>query len=116
MNQDRPPKPVGIFRHQVLYPMHHTWFVFMSALDLLVTGLVLYRGGAEMNWVADYVILHHGRAGIVIFKFAIVALVLMICEWVGRRRPETGRSLATWAVVLPAAAVGLGFVQLLVAR
>lgn len=116
MTHEGPDKPAGFFRPHVLYPDHFTWFILVSALDLELTSIVLYRGGREVNWVADYMILHWGHGGLVAFKFALVVFVIVICEWIGRRRRDLGRRLATWAIALPVAAVGIAFVQLLAAR
>jgi len=109
-------KQPGFWERQVLYPGRYTWFVFVSALDLLMTGIVLRWGGREVNCLADYVILQWGRDGLVLFKFAIVVFVIAVCEWVGRHRRKLGRQLATCAVALPAAAVAVAFIQLLAAR
>ncbi len=97
MDGDRKDDSTGFFTRHVLYPDHYAWFVLASAMDLLMTGIVLYRGGAEMNRLAEFVILHFGRGGIVAFKFALVAVILVICEIVGQRRRDLGRRLATWA-------------------
>ena len=113
MTHDPPDKPNGFFLRQVLYPDLYAWFVFVSALDLLLTWLVLHRGGREVNWVADYVIDRFGRGGIVTFKFAVVAFVIITCEWIGSQRRDLGRRLATWAIILPGAAVAIAFFQLL---
>ncbi len=113
MTGDRQDESTGFFTRPVLYPDRYTWFVFASAMDLLMTGIVLCRGGSEVNRLAEFVILHFGRAGIVTFKFVLVAVILIICEIVGRRRRELGRRLATWAIVIPALAVAAAVVQLL---
>ncbi len=81
-----------------------------------MTGIVLYRGGWEANWLAAYIMDQLGTVGIVAFKFGLVIVVVIICEYVGRRRRDLGRRLATWAIILPAMAVLIGAVQLLMAR
>jgi hypothetical protein len=84
----------------VLYENHYTWFVLVSALDVMLTWVVLHAGGREANALADAVLRNYGLGGMVAFKFALVALVIVICEVVGRRSIDTGRRLATWAVAL----------------
>ena len=116
MADDAPDKPTGFLLRQVLYPDLYAWFVFVSALDLVLTWLVLHRGGREVNLLADFVIDRFGRGGIVTFKFGVVAFVVIACEWIGRRRRDLGRRLATWAIIIPSAAVGIAFLQLLTAR
>ena len=84
----------------VLYENHYTWFVLVSALDVMLTWVVLHAGGREANAIADAVLRNYGLGGMVAFKFALVALVIVICEVVGRRSIDAGRRLAGWAVAL----------------
>jgi len=46
--------------------------------------------------------------GLVVFKFALVAVILLICETVGRLRHATGLRLARWTVALAAFPVLVG--------
>lgn len=91
-----------------LFPALYTWFVFLSAVDLLLTWLILHAGGREVNAIADWVIHHYNVRGVIVFKFVVVVLVLCICEAVGRLRTDLGRTLARWAVVLTAFPVIIG--------
>lgn len=97
----------------VLYPNHYVWFVFLSAMDAMVTWVVLYRGGREVNALADWVIRRYGLAGMVAYKFLLVVVVVAVCELTGRRKPATGRSLARLAVVVGCVPVALGLALLL---
>ena len=100
----------------VLYPNCYTWFVFFSALDIMITWIVLHRGGHEVNRIADWVIRLADLPGLVVFKFVLVVLVVCICEIVGRRRPRLGSQLAKGAVAISVLPVVAGMVQLLVAK
>ena len=84
----------------VLYENHYTWFVFVSALDVMLTWVILHAGGREANHLAAAVLDRFGLEGLVVFKFALVILVIAICEVVGRKNIATGRRLASWAVAL----------------
>lgn len=84
----------------MLYENHYTWFVFVSALDVMLTWVILHAGGREANHLAAAVLERFGLEGLVVFKFALVILVIAICEIVGRRNLATGRRLAAWAVAL----------------
>lgn len=89
-------------RAHVLYPNYYTWFVLLSALDLMFTRVLIsptYRG-REVNWFANYVLQRWDVVGLVIYKFVLVAFVVLICEFVGRRRQRTGLALARWAVII----------------
>jgi hypothetical protein len=84
----------------MLYENHYTWFVFVSALDIMLTWVILHAGGREANQLAASVLERFGLEGLVVFKFALVILVIAICEVVGRKNFATGRRLASWAVAL----------------
>ena len=92
----------------VLYEHHYTWFVLVSALDVMFTWIVLHAGGREANALAAAVLRRYGLEGMVLFKFALVFFVIVLCEIIGRRNLKAGRALAT-------AAVGLTCVPLVVA-
>ena len=102
----------------VAYPNYYTWLVFVSAMDILMTWAILYLGGSEANPVADAVILKWGLGGMIIFKFAIVVFFVVMCEWVARKRKETGRVLASCGIMISAFpsiyAVGLVLLHLYV--
>jgi hypothetical protein len=84
----------------VLYENHYTWFVFVSALDVMLTWVILHTGGREANQLAAMVLERFGLEGLVVFKFVLVILVIAICEILGRKNLQTGRRLASWAVAL----------------
>ena len=73
------------------YPNQYVWLVFFSALDVILTGLMLAMGGSEVNPVALQVIDHWGLPGAMAFKFALTLLAIVMCELVGRRDDVTGR-------------------------
>ncbi len=95
--------PVGSWAvAPMLHPRHYTWFVFLSALDLMFTWVLILLGGAEVNPIADAVLQHGGLPGLVVFKFALVMLIVVLCEWATRRSPRTGFKLAEWSVAITA--------------
>jgi len=101
---------------RVLYPNLYVWFVFVASLDIMMTWIVLWFQGREVNVLAHWVLNRWGLPGMVSFKFILVVFVVLICEVVGRRRLETGRGLARWAVALNSVPVALAFAQLLINR
>lgn len=100
----------------VLHPNHYAWFVFLSALDVMLTWVLILLGGIEVNPIADAVLQHGGLASLTAFKFAIVMLVIVICEWATRSQPRTGFRLAEWAVAITAIPVAVSFALLWAAR
>lgn len=87
---------------EMLYQNAYLWFVFVSALDVMLTWKILQKGGDEVNPVAREVIELWGFEGAIVFKFAVVTWVVIACELAGRRKPVTGRRLAWTAVVVSA--------------
>jgi hypothetical protein len=97
----------------MLYPNPYVWMLFFSTMDVILTALILRYGGEpsgphrvdadlEINPVARLVIESWGMPGASAFKFALVMLVVVLCEVIGRKQPGTGRRLAWLAVVISA--------------
>ncbi len=95
-----PAQPHPLSQPEMLYQSAYVWFVFVSALDIMLTWKILDKGGDEVNPVAREVIDLWGFEGAILFKFAVVVWVVLACELVGRRRPVTGRRLAWTAVIV----------------
>ncbi len=95
------------------YPQAYVWFIFVSAMDLMMTWVVLYFGGREVNVLADYILDHWALPGMVVYKFALVIFVIFICEIVGQYRPRLGRRLSIFAVVITLVPVVVAFTHLL---
>ena len=68
----------------VRFPNLYLWLVFLSALDVVLTRVILYFGGTEVNPVADWIIVQWGQMGMSLFKFASVTFVIIICEYTAR--------------------------------
>lgn len=103
-------------RH-VIFPNGYVWFVFVSALDIMLTWVVLHLGGREANALANEIIYRYGLPGLVAFKFALVIVVVLICEIVGRKKHESARLLLSvgimitcMPVVLALALLGFGLI------
>ena len=101
-----------------LFLKSHIAFIIVSTLDVIFTWIVLSMGGTEVNPFAA-AILHdwgeHAFFGISIYKYALVVLVVIISENVGRMRYRTGQMLATLAVVITSVPVLAAITQLALA-
>lgn len=99
---------------EMRYQNAYTWLVLVSALDVMLTLVVLVvMDGFEVNPVAAAVIDTLGYGWAIIFKFAIVVLVILICEVVGRIYDRSGGKLARAAVVINSLPVIYTFALLL---
>jgi len=96
----------------MLYPNIYVWYIFLAALDLMLTWIVLHLDGLELNPLADLVIQHGGLPATVVYKFALVLVVVLVCEIAGQHSESLGRRLAGWAVAVTAVPVVLAFIQL----
>jgi hypothetical protein len=97
-----------------MYPELYTWYIFLSAMDICFTWLILHQeGGRELNVLAEWIIERYDLRGVILFKFLLVVLVVVVCELVGRFEARVGRKLARWIVVLAAFPVVVGGLHLL---
>jgi hypothetical protein len=96
----------------MLYPTCYIGFVLLSALDVMLTWTILSLGGVEVNPIAGAVIDHGGLQGMTTFKFCLVMLVIVFCEWIGRRRRRTGMRVAEACIAITSIPVILSLVLL----
>lgn len=95
---------------QMRYQSAYLWLVLISALDVMLTMVVLMAlEGFEVNPVAAAVIDTMGFPGATAFKFGVVVLVVVICEIVGRKDDRSGRNLITAAILISALPVAYSF-------
>lgn len=87
---------------EMRYQSGYVWFVFISSLDIMLTWLILNKGGVEVNPVAKLVIDSWGLPGAIGFKFALTLFVIIACEITGRRKDRVGRNLIIVAIVISA--------------
>lgn len=104
-----PQRPGLLSLPEMLFQNAYVWMIFFSAMDVVLTGLILRSGDGvgldpnrEINPVARLVIAHWGMLGASFFKFALVMLVIVIAETIGRMKPLVGRTLAWTAVGISA--------------
>jgi hypothetical protein len=108
----RPMTPEKPPARGMRYENTYVWLIFVSCLDIMLTWIVLWRGGREANALAAAIIHHFGLPGIVLFKLTIVVLVIGLCEWIGRHNHLAGGRFARWAVALSAVPVVIAVVLL----
>lgn len=100
-------------RTHVLYPDRYVWYVFVSALDIILTVTVLvHLGMREVNTFAQWSIDHFGTWGLIGLKFLSVILVVFICEYIGRRDTRRGRQLTIIAIGLSLIPVSAAIAQI----
>jgi hypothetical protein len=100
----------------VLFPNAYVWLVLVSALDLMLTWVILHVGGYEGNALAAAVVERWGLRGLIAFKLAIVVLVIILCEWAGRHKRNAGLRLAVISIVITCVPILLSFYYLMGGR
>lgn len=84
------------------YPSLYCWLVLVSSMDIMLTWVILERGGTEVNPVARLIIDSWSLPGAILFKFSLTLFVIIVCEIAGRDRDRVGRGLALVAIVVSA--------------
>ncbi len=84
--------------------------IVLSVADLLMTYYLLWQGGRyyEANPLANWVFRRWNVAGMTVFKFTLVAVVVTIGEFVARSRPRLGKLVILFACVSSGAAFAHG--------
>ncbi|MEM9414704.1 MAG: DUF5658 family protein [Planctomycetota bacterium] len=91
----------GLFgNRQMLFPNAYAWLLLFSALDIMLTWVILTRGGREVNVIAEWVIRRFELEGMIVYKFVLVLVFVLLCEVVGRLRLSSGRTLSGVGVAI----------------
>jgi len=101
----QPKRPGFLSLPAMLHENAYILFVFFSCCDIVLTWVILRKGGTEANPVAAVVIRDWGLPGAVGFKFSLTLFVIVLCEVISRFRPRTGRALAITSVLISASPV-----------
>jgi hypothetical protein len=92
-------------RHPLLRPMHAERelkaFIFVSALDIFATYILLRIGGfTESNPVAAFFLFRWGVKGLVYFKLGMVAFVCILAHVISLQQPQTALRLLQFATLV----------------
>ncbi len=101
----QPKRPGFLSLPTMLHENAYIAFVFFSCCDIVLTWVILRKGGTEVNPIAAVVINDWGLPGAVAFKFSLTLFVIVLCEVISRIRPRTGRALAIASVLVSASPV-----------
>lgn len=93
-------KPSGL--RALRYPRLYIATVVAGTLDVWLTGILLALGGQEANPLADAVLQAYGFGGMAVFKYLVMGLVILGCEFVADHDRRKARKLAVALVVIHA--------------
>ena len=98
----KPISIVGLINRHMHYPNAYTWLLLMSSLDVMLTWVILFKEGQEVNPIANYVIDKWGLEGMIVYKFTLILFFITVCEIVGTLRRSTGLLLSRVSVAIAA--------------
>ncbi len=94
-------------RHRLPLEGETALFILASTLDAMMTRYLLWKDGpdngiffVEANPIPRYFLESWGLDGLTYFKFALVALVTVICQIIARRRVEVARRVLNLASII----------------
>jgi len=94
-------------RHFLLRPRplqtETAWFILINVLDLVLTNILLQRHAIEANPLANYVFVHFGFRGMIVFKLASVLFVCVAAQLIALK----SISKAKWVLWFGCIVVGL---------
>ena len=111
----RKSEPFGTLLKQIVageLPLEKetTRFILASALDVFMTYILLRQEGfVESNPIAQYFLNSWGVRGMVYFKFAVVAFVVLLAQVIARWKEETARRLLNFGAAVVAFVVIYSF-------
>ena len=85
----------SLFKGDALLANEVLLLVVLSACDLFMTYVLLWRGGHfyEANPIARWFFDRWNIAGMTAFKFGLVGFIVILCETIERHRPRVGRAI-----------------------
>jgi hypothetical protein len=82
-----------LFRQNVKYAQEYLGFVLLNLFDLFLTGYIFRFDGMEKNGAAQAVIDKFGYLGFVVYKFALVTIVVLVCEAIAAKNERLAKGI-----------------------
>ena len=91
-----------LFRRKLPLEGETTWFIFVNVLDIYLTYLVFQRmeRSTEANPIAQFFLYSWGMKGLVYFKCAMVAFVVVLAQIIAGKKVETARWLLNFGTLI----------------
>lgn len=97
----------------LLYEDEYICLALVTALDVVLTYVLLQSGGFFYSPMVDAVLTEAGLIGLLSLKLFFVAVVVMGCETLGHRRANLGRKVITLVNLLAVGALAFTSYQLI---
>lgn len=89
-----------MFKKDVVLAQEYLGFLLLNIFDLFLTGFIFKHSGQEANGIAALVLKYGHLAGFAIFKFAMVAFIITLCEVISLFKVERARQVIIGACAL----------------
>ena len=94
-----------MLRQNVKYAQEYLGFVLLNLMDLFLTGYIFRFDGMEANAAAQGVIERYGLVGFVVYKFALVTIVVLVCEAVAKSNERLAKGVILFGCLIYTAVV-----------
>jgi hypothetical protein len=99
----------SLFHRSLPLESETCWLLLLGVLDLVLTMVLLNTGVVhEANPLARWFLAADGVRGLVIFKCALLAVVVVSAQVIATRHPRTARWVLLLGIVAQLAVVALG--------
>lgn len=88
------------FKRDVLLAQEYLAFLLLNMFDLFLTGYIFKIGGMEANGLAGWIYSHYGQRGFALYKFGLVAIVVLACEGYSLKSIRISRIIITVGCLL----------------
>jgi hypothetical protein len=88
------------FKRDLLLSQEYLAFVLLNLFDLFMTGWIFQHNGVEANGLAVWILQRYGLKGFVVFKFCLVAVVILACEGISLQSIKKSRIIITCGCII----------------
>jgi len=89
-----------VFKKDLVMSQEYLGFLLLNIFDLFLTGFIFRHSGQEANGIPALVLKYFHLAGFAIFKFAMVAFIIILCEIISLFKVERARQVIIGACAL----------------
>ena len=89
-----------MFKKDVVLAQEYLGFLLLNLFDLFLTGYIFRHSGQEANGIPALVLKYWHLTGFAIFKFAMLVVIIMLCETISLFNVKRARQLILGACTL----------------
>ena len=89
-----------MLKRDVVLSQEYMAFLLLNLFDLFLTGYIFRNHGLEANGAARFILQKYGLAGLPIYKFVLVIILIMACEGIAMRSIRMAKFIMTAGCVV----------------